>query len=78
MTVVTMTTIARFGVVAIPANRARNSLTGAEFDSAYPVTNTSTIWKANAKMLKRPLYHPVRMTSAEPFGANIAANDADC
>ena len=27
-------------------------------------------------MLKRPLYHPVRMTSAEPFGANIAANNA--
>ena len=76
ITVMTSTTTARFGVVAIPASLSSNRLTGGEFDSAYPVTKTSTIWNANARMLNNPLYHPVRIMSADPFGASIAANSA--
>jgi hypothetical protein len=72
----TSTTTARFGVVAIPANPSSNRFTGEEFDNAYPVTKTSTIWNANARMLNSPLYHPVRIRSADPFGAKIAANSA--
>jgi hypothetical protein len=76
ITVITSTTTARFGVVAIPANLSSNRLAGGEFDSAYPVTKTSTIWNANARMLNSPLYHPVRIMSADPFGARIPANSA--
>ena len=76
ITVMISTTTARLGVVAIPASRSSNRFTGGEFDSAYPVTKTSTIWNANARMVNSPLYHPVSTMSADPFGARTAANSA--